>query len=568
MAPNFSNQGVHTFDPDNDYLGLRLQQGVPLLDRDWNELNDIRVHLDRMLRRMYLGEGVPDLSGFEVGPLGSGAADDVLIGPGNCLVDGYDVTNRNVVAFSEQGDLTALPAARRMTLYLLPEVVEVDSVDEPELGNPQDINIETCVRDRLTWAVRAVAAPAIPPPNAYPLAEIDRDQAATAITEEHIRDLRRTQLNLATTVDNLQLTADMVETVRAQVADALDRIEEMQRDLDRIFWQVRVTPSRRSALFGSRVGIDIQVTDRRGTPIQGAHIGFSTDWGTVSLASSVTDADGRVSAELVGVNNDVSVRASDIASLDSLSTRVQGAMVRPTGVAALAEDEIAPIAYASLQFAPHELELMSRYTPTATVVDLTNDLPRLPEVALPTMRTSTVSVYVKESPFDSIVKASGNVQVRFGEWVRPWMRTKLWQMIDGVSVTARVGDLIRQGVSLGGGELDTNRVVRDLMPAAFGEITQDTTRQIKHQVFGDEGLADYELRGSGKLGQALAEELTGAIGAKTQQAIAVQLTTLVQTDGLAEDRVVAAEQELTTGSSQIVAGMAQRQKQLFARVEV
>ena len=314
MAPNFSNRGVHTFDPDNDYLGLRLQQGVPLLDRDWNELNDIRVHLDRTLRRIYLGDGVPDLTGFEIGPLGSGAADDVLIGPGHCLVDGYDVVNRQLLAFSEQGDQVPLPPGQRMTLYLEPEIRQLGEVDRPELGNPQDINLETCLRDQLTWAVRVVRSPAIPPPTAYPLAEIVPDQAGAPITEQHITDLRRTGLNLATTTDDLRLTVERVEALRVQVLGAIDRIEEMQRDLDRIFWQVRVTPARRSALFGGRVGIDIQVTDRRGAPIQGAHIGLSADWGTVSLASSVTDADGRVSAELVGVDTDVDVRPSDVAS--------------------------------------------------------------------------------------------------------------------------------------------------------------------------------------------------------------------------------------------------------------
>ena len=35
---NFSR---NTFDPLKDYVGVRLQQGVPVLDADWNELNDV-----------------------------------------------------------------------------------------------------------------------------------------------------------------------------------------------------------------------------------------------------------------------------------------------------------------------------------------------------------------------------------------------------------------------------------------------------------------------------------------------------------------------------------------------
>ena len=47
MVGNFSNHGIDTFDPDKDYIGIRLQQGVPLLDRDWNELEDIRRAAER-----------------------------------------------------------------------------------------------------------------------------------------------------------------------------------------------------------------------------------------------------------------------------------------------------------------------------------------------------------------------------------------------------------------------------------------------------------------------------------------------------------------------------------------
>ena len=38
---NFSR---NTFDPVKDYVAVRLQQGVPILDADWNELNDVTRH--------------------------------------------------------------------------------------------------------------------------------------------------------------------------------------------------------------------------------------------------------------------------------------------------------------------------------------------------------------------------------------------------------------------------------------------------------------------------------------------------------------------------------------------
>ena len=92
MSPgNFSNGGVATFDEHKRYLGVRLQQGVPLLDRDWNELDDIRRFFERRLRAYYVGEGVPDLDGFEVRAPEFEADNDVVIGAGSCSVASFDV---------------------------------------------------------------------------------------------------------------------------------------------------------------------------------------------------------------------------------------------------------------------------------------------------------------------------------------------------------------------------------------------------------------------------------------------------------------------------------------------
>ena len=92
MSPgNFSNGGVDTFDERKRYVGVRLQQGVPLLDRDWNELEDIRRFFEQRLREHYVGEGVPDLDGFEVKAPEFDAENDVLIGAGSCSVAGFDV---------------------------------------------------------------------------------------------------------------------------------------------------------------------------------------------------------------------------------------------------------------------------------------------------------------------------------------------------------------------------------------------------------------------------------------------------------------------------------------------
>src|SRR5262245_65716544 len=119
-----------------------MQQGGPLLDRDWNELDDIRRFFEQRLREHYVGEGVPDLTGFQVEAPAFEAENDVLIGPGSCSVAGFDVWSEQEVLFSEQGDRAPLPApdpaGDTLVLYLEPEVVLVDSTVDPDLPNAPD----------------------------------------------------------------------------------------------------------------------------------------------------------------------------------------------------------------------------------------------------------------------------------------------------------------------------------------------------------------------------------------------------------------------------------------------
>lgn len=88
---NFSNKQEDTFDPTNRYIGIRLQQGVPLLDRDWNELEDIRRYEEQMLRKEYIGNGTPD-DGFRISALDM-PSNDFKISKGRCLVDGFEAVN-------------------------------------------------------------------------------------------------------------------------------------------------------------------------------------------------------------------------------------------------------------------------------------------------------------------------------------------------------------------------------------------------------------------------------------------------------------------------------------------
>src|SRR2546425_3823041 len=122
---NFSNGGRDTFDAAKRYIGIRLQQGVPLLDRDWNELEDIRRHYEWMLRENYVGEGTPDADGFAVVAPHVRAERDFVIRAGRYSVGGYDVWNEKDVFFSSQGDRRPLPETQAddvIVVYLEPRI--------------------------------------------------------------------------------------------------------------------------------------------------------------------------------------------------------------------------------------------------------------------------------------------------------------------------------------------------------------------------------------------------------------------------------------------------------------
>jgi hypothetical protein len=54
---NFSRQ--KTFDALKHYVGVRLQQGVPIVDADWNEMEDIRKYELQAFLKWFVGDGVP-----------------------------------------------------------------------------------------------------------------------------------------------------------------------------------------------------------------------------------------------------------------------------------------------------------------------------------------------------------------------------------------------------------------------------------------------------------------------------------------------------------------------------
>lgn len=85
-----------TFDRLKHYVGVRLQQGVPIVDEDWNELEDIRKEELRAFLKWFVGDGVPqDTSGFKI----ESVENRLILSPGDNII------NRVI---DDEGNITAL----------------------------------------------------------------------------------------------------------------------------------------------------------------------------------------------------------------------------------------------------------------------------------------------------------------------------------------------------------------------------------------------------------------------------------------------------------------------------
>jgi len=177
---NFSNKRNDTFDEKKRYIGVRLQQGVPLLDRDWNELEDIRRYEEMITRREYIGNGSPD-DGFKISSVNNSdpeSPDNInnfKIGAGRCLVNGLEAVNEpSSILYTDPKNIDLKIEAlapptdkdeRTDTVYLDVWIKEVRSPDtsqgetdiekvDSSLGNADDVKVETSVRHKLVWLVR------------------------------------------------------------------------------------------------------------------------------------------------------------------------------------------------------------------------------------------------------------------------------------------------------------------------------------------------------------------------------------------------------------------------------
>ncbi|MDH3974177.1 MAG: hypothetical protein OEV42_07845 [Deltaproteobacteria bacterium] len=93
------------------YVGVRMQQGVPILDADWNTMDDIRRYELEISNSAVIGNGAPVGSiGFWIVPLDNGGVNTIVIradimdayGLSSVIVDLATSTAATILGFNEQ----------------------------------------------------------------------------------------------------------------------------------------------------------------------------------------------------------------------------------------------------------------------------------------------------------------------------------------------------------------------------------------------------------------------------------------------------------------------------------
>jgi hypothetical protein len=158
MKGDFSRR---TFDRDQRFSRVLMQQGRVLLDADWNEQTSILLHYIHTLVADFGGPVVPIGDAFAirwiVDDAGNRADDDFSIEPGHLYVDGILCENDRPTTYTTQDDLPigdVRPFSGTMLVYL--DVwerhlthVQHATLREVALGGP-----DTTSRARVTWQVK------------------------------------------------------------------------------------------------------------------------------------------------------------------------------------------------------------------------------------------------------------------------------------------------------------------------------------------------------------------------------------------------------------------------------
>lgn len=211
------NYSRNTYDPTKGYTSVRLQQGVPLVDADWNEAADVLRNELYATTQLVLPDGFPQGSNV-LRMFALTDPNDLVTSAGSFPFGGRLATLPQTAAFfipitvySQQRwanaalaahdgvavipPLTTPAAARADLVYADIWEQEIGSGDDPNLINPV-IGVETCVRLKRTVAIRvaegSTTLPAAPTGHSFLLvAQLARTAGAATITDTMITDVRQ-----------------------------------------------------------------------------------------------------------------------------------------------------------------------------------------------------------------------------------------------------------------------------------------------------------------------------------------------------------------------------------------
>jgi len=199
------------------YVGMHFQQGVPILDRDLNLIQDLAAATVRRILADYLGSGVAPVStsdgtvtndAFLVKAAAAAQNNDFVISagsapPGRGLVNGLEATITADLAYTAQlnvdpqQDVDPLqpPAAGDRTDTVFLDVFLTTDESGPVMDNADDVVVQTSVRLRPSWLVRVAVGTRDVPPAALghghlPLAQIARRAGSAHISSADITDRR------------------------------------------------------------------------------------------------------------------------------------------------------------------------------------------------------------------------------------------------------------------------------------------------------------------------------------------------------------------------------------------
>ncbi len=208
---NFSR---NTFQPSKNYVGVRLQQGVPLVDADWNEQNDV------IRQDLYNGLGaicpdgvakIPNTALYALTVAPTGTANDFQFAGGTAIVGGrptqlapqwflYSAQPWATPAIATRDGVAVIPplttpgAARTDLVYADVWEREVGQAEDSAIVNPI-IGVETAVRLKREVAIRvaegAAALPAAPAGHRFMLISVlNRPANAATILDAQIEERR------------------------------------------------------------------------------------------------------------------------------------------------------------------------------------------------------------------------------------------------------------------------------------------------------------------------------------------------------------------------------------------